>query len=181
MSASDHRRMIEQMATALAIPHDDLDRAWTQTGPDRFTGGFRSVGENLVYIGSILGRRFTPEAITQATKARLRAIRQALIPRPDAVPTLTALRSRGYKLGMVTNCPFETELLWYEMPLSLLIDAPGFSSAEKRCKPDPSFYLSVLERLRVHPSSCLYVGEPGPGRWLTAFRSSDDSYDWLCT
>lgn len=168
MPAAAHVQMIDSMAAALGVAPADLERAWSATGRDRFYGNFRTVEANLARVGELLGVTFAPEAVRQAVATRLEAIRTALEPRPDAVATLTELRAAGLRIGMVTNCPFETELLWPENPLAPLVEAPGFSSALGRCKPDRLFFLDVCAMLGVAPDKCLFVGDGGSQELETA-------------
>jgi putative hydrolase of the HAD superfamily len=81
--------------------------------------------------------------------------------RPQAVPVLRALRARGLRTAVVSDCWYELPLLLPRLPVYPLLDARVFSMEVGRCKPDPAMYLTACERLGVAPHECLYVGDGG--------------------
>jgi len=79
---------------------------------------------------------------------------------PNVSDTLESLKAQGYRLVLVTNKPFDfikplldglelTELFEYYI---------GGDSLSKR-KPDPLPLLHVCERLDLHPTECLMIGD----------------------
>ena len=83
----------------------------------------------------------------------------SLVPRPDAVPTLEALRRRGQKVGLITVCSQEVADIWDETPFAGLFDATVFSASVGLAKPDPQIYELACEQLGVEPADCLFVGD----------------------
>ena len=81
--------------------------------------------------------------------------------RPDARGTLEAIKARGLKTGLITDCPPELPELWPALGLEQLIDAPIFSCVVKLRKPDPRIYQMACDRLGVVPGGCLFVGDGG--------------------
>jgi putative hydrolase of the HAD superfamily len=78
---------------------------------------------------------------------------------PDAPETLSALHTRGYRLGVVSNADGRVRGLLDRAGLSpffpLVID-----SAEAGVeKPDPRIFLVATERLGLAPEACAYVGD----------------------
>ncbi|HWI62671.1 MAG TPA: HAD-IIIA family hydrolase, partial [Symbiobacteriaceae bacterium] len=159
---------MQLLASALEVPVAEFEPAWMATGNRRFTGGYASVAECFTEVGRLLGREFSPAVLSRAAAVRLAEMRAAMAPRPDAVATLSTLRCRGLKIGMVTNCTLETDVLWAETELAPLVDAPLFSSREGRVKPDPELYREVCRRLGVLPRDCVYVGDGGSRELETA-------------
>ncbi len=75
----------------------------------------------------------------------------------DAVPTLTALRERGLRLGLCSNLASP-----YAIPARLLlpaVDAYGFSFAVGAVKPQAAIYEAVCTALKLPPSAVLMVGD----------------------
>ena len=64
----------------------------------------------------------------------------------DALPVLEHLRSRGLKLGLVSNTGRD-------------LDASIGSGAFGRTKPHPAIFRAVLERLEVEPQDAAMVGD----------------------
>lgn len=81
------------------------------------------------------------------------------VPYPDAVPTLRALRQRGYTLGVIANQNYGTEERlknWNMHPYFALIAA----SAELGiAKPDPAIFTWALERAGCSPQNAVMVGD----------------------
>ncbi len=69
------------------------------------------------------------------------------------------MKSRGYRLGLVSNCSIEVPDLWGGAPFRGLFDTCVFSACEGLVKPDKEIYLRAVSRLEVEPERCLYVGD----------------------
>ena len=82
-----------------------------------------------------------------------------LVPREGAVETLEELRARGIKVGLITVCTEDVELLWPESEFAGLFDAEIFSNAIGLSKPDPRIYLACCEQLGVEPHEAVFVGD----------------------
>ena len=76
---------------------------------------------------------------------------------PDAIPCLTALRERGYKVLIAGNQPFEAEaaLARLDVPADLIASSAGWGVS----KPDPRFFAKVIEAAGVPAESIAYVGD----------------------
>ena len=85
--------------------------------------------------------------------------RGCLVPRPGAVDTLKRLREGGLKIGLITVCTEDIELLWPESEFAGLFDAEIFSSSFGASKPDPRIYLACCEQLGVEPADAVFVGD----------------------
>jgi len=83
----------------------------------------------------------------------------AFRPAADAVETLVALRTRGIRIGLLTNCTSDDFELWRSSELAALVDAAAFSAREGLMKPEPAFYRLLLSRLAIDPERCLDVGD----------------------
>jgi HAD superfamily hydrolase (TIGR01549 family) len=76
---------------------------------------------------------------------------------PDAIPCLTALRERGYKVLVAGNQPVEAEaaLARLDLPADLIASSGGWGVS----KPDPRFFAKVIEAAEEPPASIAYVGD----------------------
>jgi 2-haloalkanoic acid dehalogenase type II len=79
---------------------------------------------------------------------------------PDVEPTLTQLRARGLKLGLVSN-GFKKDLKYIlgELELKKWFDAIACIESCNCAKPDKEIFLYALDRLGVKPSEALFVGD----------------------
>lgn len=136
-----------------------LDATWAE----RLIGGLGTTTETFRKIAADLGLSPTDEQLAASVAARLEAYREVEQLRPDALPTLRALRAVGLKIALVSDCTGELPDLWAEFEFAPLFDATVFSSSEGACKPDPRLFRTAAERLGVTPEACLYVGDGGGG------------------
>jgi HAD superfamily hydrolase (TIGR01549 family) len=76
---------------------------------------------------------------------------------PDAIPCLTALRERGYKVLIAGNQPVEAEaaLARLDLPVDVIASSAGWGVS----KPDPRFFAKVIEAAGVPAGSTAYVGD----------------------
>jgi putative hydrolase of the HAD superfamily len=84
---------------------------------------------------------------------------EALVPRPDAIPTLEELRRRGHKLGMISACSQDVPEVWDRTPFASLFDSAVFSCSVGVSKPDPRIYQVAADELGVVPGDCVFVGD----------------------
>jgi putative hydrolase of the HAD superfamily len=92
---------------------------------------------------------------------RIAFFRRTLQPRRETVGVLQALRARGLKLGLVSDCSCEAPLVWPTTRLAPLIDVAVFSCEVGCHKPNPKIYRAATEPLAVPARRCLYVGDGG--------------------
>ncbi len=81
---------------------------------------------------------------------------------PDVLPTLSALRDRGFRVASVTNRGYSGPDFRAEMRqlgLEELFEAVIISCDVGYMKPHPRIYQVALERLGVEAAECLMVGD----------------------
>ena len=75
----------------------------------------------------------------------------------DAIPCLTAIRDRGYKVLIAGNQPIEAEaaLLRLKLPADVIASSAGWGVS----KPDPRFFDKVIEAAGEPAHAIAYVGD----------------------
>jgi putative hydrolase of the HAD superfamily len=119
----------------------------------------RFIEDNVAYICRKLGTQADDKKISLATKIRYDFVADTMKPRPDAIDVLSQLRSRGLKIGLISNCSPETPIIWEDTPFPPLFDAVMFSSSVGVKKPDSHIYHLAVDKLAVKPEDCLYIGD----------------------
>jgi HAD superfamily hydrolase (TIGR01509 family) len=76
--------------------------------------------------------------------------------------TLSALREKGYLVGLVSNFCNLTEVMYDSLRIIKLMDY--FDKTAISCevgwrKPSPNIYRTICERLEVAPQECVFVGD----------------------
>ena len=149
-AVDDSNTLREELAASTGHNPERFTALWQETYRLRETGpldrAFRALG---VPDAEIEGHIAARHALT----------RRALVPRDGVLPTLTELRRRGLRLGMVSACTEEVPAVWPETPFAGLFDVEVFSAICGHMKPDPEIFLLAAEGLGVEPGECLYVGD----------------------
>jgi putative hydrolase of the HAD superfamily len=152
-------QMHHEMAAALAVPYEQFMALWGQTAKMRIIGAFETVEANIKYVCDTINVNPTTEQLEKAVEIRMKYIRQALRPRPEAISTASELKNKGYKIGLLSNCSIEIPILWQETAFANLFNATVFSSRERLKKPDTRIFDLACERLGTMPASCLYIAD----------------------
>ncbi len=77
----------------------------------------------------------------------------------DVLPTLRALKSRGYLLGLISNTHRSLESFQSHFELDGLMSAAVASSEHGYNKPHPSIFRTALDLLAVAPEEAVMVGD----------------------
>jgi putative hydrolase of the HAD superfamily len=156
------------IAEAIGVPAHEFEAGWVATFQERSRGMHGSVVGSIVAAAARCSVPYDESALPRAAEIRHAFTRGWLTPRPDAVATLSALRTRGLKIGLLSNCTGEVPVIWPSLTLAPVIDEPLFSCEEGLRKPMPEFFLRALDRLGVSASECLYVADGDNGELAQA-------------
>jgi putative hydrolase of the HAD superfamily len=138
------------LAELVGVGAEEFDRRWregyraSQTGP--LAEAYRLLGVPEEHVGAHVA-------------AQHEFARRALRPREGALETLTALRRRGLRLGLMSVCSEDVPAAWPETELAGRFDVETFSSECGLIKPDAEIYLHTAERLGVPAADCMFVGD----------------------
>jgi putative hydrolase of the HAD superfamily len=87
------------------------------------------------------------------------AVPKEFTPFEETVPTLDTLRSRGYRLGVITNLRADLEPLIQRTGLSGRLDFCVNSTLAGVEKPHPPIFQEAIRRAAVEPEEVLHVGD----------------------
>ena len=154
-----YNRTTLEVANLIGAPPDPFVELWNSTIGQRMTGAHGSFEAYVAALCAELGVVPDAAGVTEALRLRMDFFRDRLVPRPDAVDTLAALRASGHRIGLITDCSWETPMLWPNTPFPPRFDVATFSCETGTRKPDPRIYNVTCEKLGVAPERCLYVGD----------------------
>jgi putative hydrolase of the HAD superfamily len=158
-----------EMAAILSAPEADFGQVWEAAFEKRMTGEFYLAQDCIAHCCRELNLQVTEAQIQRAAKLRLNTTRkQVMSLQPYAVEIISRLKSKGYKLGLLSNCSTETITVWDETPFAGVFDITVFSCAVGLMKPDPRIYHLALEKLQVEPRECLYIADGMDGELKAA-------------
>jgi putative hydrolase of the HAD superfamily len=134
-----------------------LDR----TFHSRARGTFGSAEATLRWVTEQAGGRPRTAQLRAAIPARIDALRADTQLRADAVSSLTAIRNRGLRTALISDCTHELPAFLPSLPVAPLLDVRIYSVELGVCKPDPAIYLAACDQLGVAPEECVYIGDGG--------------------
>jgi putative hydrolase of the HAD superfamily len=98
---------------------------------------------------------------------------------PDVERVLRQLRTRGYRLGIVTNGSSESQRAkLLSSGLAKLVEEVLISAEEKAKKPDVEIFVWAAERLGVRAEECLFVGD-NPQTDIVGAHAASMETAWL--
>ena len=81
------------------------------------------------------------------------------IPFEDVIPSLSALSSEGYRLGVLSNLRRDMDSLCQSLGLAPYLEICISSTDVGSEKPHAPIFLAVLERMAVDPGETVHVGD----------------------
>jgi putative hydrolase of the HAD superfamily len=151
----------EAIARKLGCDPEMVRTVLDRTFQSRARGAFGPAESTLRWVTAQAGGRPCRSVVQAAVPARVRALRADTVLRPDAVRTLSAIKGRGLRTAVISDCTHELPAFLPSLPVAPLLDARVFSVELGVCKPDPAIYLAACDQLGVAPEDCLYVGDGG--------------------
>ncbi|MEU7903032.1 HAD family hydrolase [Actinoplanes sp. NPDC049118] len=149
------------IARALGCDPDAVLSVLDRTFQVRARGHLGSAEATLRWVTEQAGGSPQTAQLQAAVPARVDALKADTRMRTDAESVLRAIKRRGLRTALISDCTHELPAFLPSMPIAPLLDVSVFSVEVGRCKPDPLIYLEACWRMRVAPEDCLYVGDGG--------------------
>jgi putative hydrolase of the HAD superfamily len=146
----------DEVAAALLAVEDDV---WKQTGTTLQSGRLHEI---LAEASRRTGLPVERELHELATAAYFDFWSPTTVARPDARPTLVALRARGLRTGLLSNThwPRARHESWLERDgLLELLDERVYTSDLDHVKPHPAAFRALLDAVGVDASAAVFVGD----------------------
>lgn len=157
---SEYRDAARKMAEICSAPSDEFVEMWFSESSGLGTGVYRGYGDYVRYICEQMGLKVPEERINIAARVPY-AITQEYITRPreGAIEMLSYLKSRGYKIGLISDCAPELPEIWDDTPFAPYFDVTVFSCIAGMNKADPRIFQIAVKKLGVEPESCIYIAD----------------------
>jgi putative hydrolase of the HAD superfamily len=102
------------------------------------------------------------ELIRTAVENRIARFADALAQIPqETQDVLRTLKSRGKRIGLISNADVMEVAAWSQCPIAHLFDSTVFSCRAGCVKPEPQIYQVSLRELSVGPDEAVFVGDGG--------------------
>ena len=146
----------------LGISRADRYRALTANSRQRLVDEICDPVEIVRLIAHSIDPGISQDLIARAASFRTQRFIRVLSSIPaSTLDVLRELRSRGARLGLVSNCDCSEVSTWADSPLQGAFDAEVFSCHVGFAKPEPEIYLECLRRFGMNAAEAVFVGDGG--------------------
>ena len=150
---------VSSLAPTLGCERDAFRTSWKALRPAVRLGRM-SFRQALRDIADGLGGQADDLTLQRLADQRARVKAEPLeLVEPGVVEMLDHLRSRGLRLGVISNCWAEDVATWSRSSLASRVDCTVFSFEVGVAKPDPAIVKEATRRLGVDASDTWYVAD----------------------
>ncbi len=161
------RRAIAERA---GVDAEAMAALWRDSAQQRMLGTLGSLEEQIGAMLRQLGRPADAALLGELADIDVRAWQAGVRLYPEAVPALETLKTRGYRLGVLSNCSNQAGYVIERAGLDHLFDALTLSFRLQLAKPQPEIYLAACAALDVTPAESVFVADGAFGE-LDAARA----------
>ncbi|MCR5685551.1 MAG: HAD-IA family hydrolase [Lachnospiraceae bacterium] len=157
----------EDIAADMGVTPEVFRGPWHAT-EDRRTLGKMTIEEGIAEALRSIGL-YSEDNVRKIAQKRRNALNDtfSMIPE-DSDRLLQSLHDKGIRTGLISNCFSDEADFIRKCRLYPLFDEVMLSYEQGIGKPDPAIYLKMIDKLRVKPEECIYVGDGGSGELFAA-------------
>lgn len=158
-----------QMAADAGIPESVFLPRWRETEYERTIGRvtFEEVIETILKENNC----YTEQVFHKIVETRIATQAECFHHlHEEILPMLTALKQKGIRIGLISNCFSEEAKIIRQSELFPYFDAVCLSYEMGVAKPDEEIYHRCMDALGVKAEECMYVGDGGSQELETAER-----------
>lgn len=159
---SEWASLRDKIAARLGVDERALIRAFDQTRPLRGVGQNDDVEGDMAQVLRAVGVDDGPSLVEELVELERTELEHGVHLYDDVLPALEALRKRGVKLGLVSNCSHSTRPVVDRLGLEEAFDQVLLSYEVQAMKPEPAIYMMALERLEVAAERALFIDDQPP-------------------
>ena len=148
-----------QLAARARVDQDAWATLWRENVLDRMLGKLGGLEDELRTMLQQLGADPPPALIRELAEIETAGWASAVTLYPETVPTLAALRERGLKLGLISNCSAQAGDVLARIGLAEYFDALSLSCEVRAMKPDPAIYHHAALALGVPLTESIFVAD----------------------
>lgn len=151
----DHDALQRRVAERIGVDYDRFLAVWHSEEYARS----RNIGPIAPCFESALRTLGVEADVDELLGWRRELTRQALVGRDGLLDTLGALRAKGLRVGLISNCTEDVVDVWEDTAFARFFDAAVFSATAGLAKPQPEIYRRAATELAVEPEECVFVGD----------------------
>jgi putative hydrolase of the HAD superfamily len=148
-----------QLAVRAGVDPDAWATLWRENVVDRMLGKLGSLEDEIRLMLRQLGTDPSAALVAELAETETAGWTRAVTLYPETVPTLTALRERGLKLGLISNCSAQAGAVLGRIGLAARFDAVVLSCDVGLAKPDPAIFEHACRALGAGPEESMFVAD----------------------
>lgn len=157
-----NNKILGEMSAALHVDFEIFKMLWIHTYEDRMLGTFESIQDNIKYILKKQQLERSEEELTTAARMRADFVKRSLeTKRVGLFETLSDIKTRGFKIGLISDCSPDVPAVWNALAYDHYFDSVIFSCKVGMKKPNPKIYQKSVDCLNVDFDECYYIGDGG--------------------
>jgi len=156
---SDWPQLRGKLSDALGVEPRRLSRAYQATYSMRQTGGFGSAEGDITAIVEACGLEPEPSFVRELALIVTSHLDGEVHVYEDSVPVLRALRERGVRTAIVSNCDHFARALVDELGFPDEVDAVVLSVEVGSHKPEERIYRVALDEIGAEPDEAVFVDD----------------------
>ena len=162
-----------QVAQDLGVDPHVFQQEWSIRNRDMmYIGKYAKTEQVYEEILNIMGITRDSKLLTQIADKRADYKRKCFeVIEPKIMEMLALLKSKGYKIGLISNCSSEEVTALHDCSLYPYFDAVVLSCDVGMKKPDIEIYEHCLTILKEQASNCFFVGDGGSDELSGAERA----------
>ncbi len=165
------------VATRLGIAEEHYRANWPEFDLAWQAGEIPTYAEALAALCVAAGTRADAAVIAQLTAEFEQMLHRAYAAiEPEIIDMLTALKTAGYRLGVITNAGDLDTLPWPDSALAPHFDDVVASHQVRLLKRDRRIFELACERLEITPADAIFVGDGGGNELQSASEAGLTAY-----
>ena len=160
----------QEQARRIGVSQEVFGPLWRANARERMLGTAGDMAAQYRAMLTALGVAPREELVAELVELEYDAWQRAAHLYPDTKPALQALRQRGFKLGIVSNCSCQAGAVIGFLGVDALVDTLALSCEVGAAKPDPAIYQAACAALALDPTDGAFVAD-GAGGELEGARA----------
>ena len=148
-----------QLALRAGVDPDAWAALWRANVLDRMLGKLGGLEDEIRTMLQQLGADPAPELVAELAETETAGWARAVTLYSETVPTLGALRERGFGLGLISNCSAQAGAVLHRIGLAEQFDSVVLSCEVGIAKPDPAIFEHACRALGVRPEESMFVAD----------------------